>query len=55
VDGFPVRDLETFRADPRASRYEVNFRLPREVGPGGHVLEINLGTRLLTRSGIEVV
>lgn len=54
VDGFPVRQIETFRTDPLASRYEVNFRLPRGLNRGGHVLEIRLGTRTLTRLGIEV-
>jgi SAM-dependent methyltransferase len=55
VDGFPVRDVETFRTDPLASRYEVNFWLPRRLRAGSHVIEIRLGTRILTRVGIEVV
>lgn len=55
VDGVPVRKVETFRTDPLASRYEVNFELPAQSGPGGHVLQIRLGTRTLTRIGIEVV
>ncbi len=55
VDGVPVVDVETFRTDPRASRYEVNFRLPASILPGGHVLEIRLGKRMLTRMGIEVL
>lgn len=55
VDGFPVREIETFRTDPLASRYEVNFRLPLEVNGGAHVLEIRLGPRTLTRAGIEVL
>jgi len=54
VDGFPVREVETFRTDPLASRYEVNFRLPGGLNRGGHVLEVRLGTRTLTRMGIEV-
>ncbi|HVW84079.1 MAG TPA: hypothetical protein VHB50_05345, partial [Bryobacteraceae bacterium] len=54
VDGLPVRHIETFRTDPLAERWEVNFRLPEEIGRGGHVLEIRLGKRLLTRMGIEV-
>ena len=54
VDGFPVREVETFRTDPLASLYEVNFRLPNGLNPGGHVLEMRLGTRSLTRMGIEV-
>jgi 2-polyprenyl-3-methyl-5-hydroxy-6-metoxy-1,4-benzoquinol methylase len=55
VDGVPVRDVESFRTDPLASRYEVNFHLPREIQPGGHVLDVHLGTRLLTHMGIEVL
>ncbi len=55
VDGVPVRNVETFRTDPLASRYEVNFELPEESGPGGHVLQIRLGLRSLTQIGIEVV
>jgi SAM-dependent methyltransferase len=54
VDGFPVREVETFRTDPLASLYEVNFRLPNGLNPGGHTLEMRLGTRTLTRMGIEV-
>ena len=56
IDGFPARDVDAFRTDPRASRYEVNFRLPRKSDQAGsHVLEIRAGARLLTRIGIEVV
>jgi SAM-dependent methyltransferase len=55
VDGAPVLDVETFRTDPLSSRYEVNFKLPDKTKPGGHVLDISLGSRLLTRMGIEVV
>jgi len=54
VDGFPVREVETFRTDPLASLYEVNFRLPNGLNPGRHVLEIRLGTRALTKIGVEV-
>lgn len=55
IDGAPVRDVKTFRTDPLASRYEVNFLLPRSCRNGGHVLRIALGPRLLTEIGIEVV
>jgi hypothetical protein len=55
VDGIPVSDLGTFRTDPLCARYEVNFRLPPGTTPGGHVLDLSLGNRLLTRMGIEVV
>jgi hypothetical protein len=55
VDGVPVREVEIFRTDPLASRYEVNFHLPERTAPGGHVLEIRLGSRTLTKMGIEVL
>jgi SAM-dependent methyltransferase len=55
VDGEAVEEVESFRTDPLLERYEVNFRLPRAAGRGGHVLEIHMGRRLLTRVGIEVV
>ena len=54
-DGVPARAVETFRADPLTERWEVNFRVPRSIGSGGHVLEIRLGARLLTKTGVEVV
>jgi 2-polyprenyl-3-methyl-5-hydroxy-6-metoxy-1,4-benzoquinol methylase len=54
VDGVPVRNVETFRTDPLASRFEVNFDLPRELNPGGHILEIRLGSRTLTRMEIDL-
>jgi SAM-dependent methyltransferase len=55
VDGIDADEVETFRADPLTERWEVNFRVPRSIGRGGHVLEIRLGARLLTKTGIEVV
>ena len=55
IDGAAAEELEVFRTDPLAERWEVNFRLPRETGSGGHLLEIRLGRRLLARMGIEVV
>ena len=54
VDGVAVTAVETFRTDPLTERWEVNFRVPDAIGPGGHALEIRLGRRLLTRMGIEV-
>jgi ubiquinone/menaquinone biosynthesis C-methylase UbiE len=55
LDGAVVTDAETFRTDPLASRYEANFRIPAAALPGGHVLEVRLGSRTLTTMGIEVV
>ena len=55
IDGVPAGEIETFRTDPLCERWEVNFALPRGTAPGGHVLEVWLGRRLLARTGIEVV
>ena len=49
-----MREVSTFRTDPLASRYEVNFHLPNESAPGAHVLQVNLGTRTLAQLAIEV-
>lgn len=52
VDGLPVTGIDTFRTDPLCARWEVNFEIPKELQPGGHVLDLRLGRRLLTRMGI---
>jgi hypothetical protein len=52
VDDLPVTGVDTFRTDPLCERWEVNFEVPRSLRPGGHVLDIWLGRRLLTRMGI---
>jgi len=55
IDGLPLTVLETLKTDPQAARYEVNFSLPPAIAPGGHVLEIHMRKRMLTRMGIEVI
>ena len=55
ISGIPVCNVETFRTDPLCSRYEVNFELPNGILPGGQVLDIWLGTRLLTHIGIDII
>jgi ubiquinone/menaquinone biosynthesis C-methylase UbiE len=55
IDGTPLTVLETLQTDPQAARYEVNFGLPPAIAPGGHVLEIHMRKRMLTRMGIEVI
>ena len=52
VDGLPVTGIDTFRTDPLCERWEVNFEIPRKLQHGGHVLDLHLGRRLLTRMGI---
>ncbi len=54
VDGVPVEGLEYFCTDPRPQRYEVNFRLPEEIGPGAHSLEVSIGRRKLAPVALEV-
>jgi ubiquinone/menaquinone biosynthesis C-methylase UbiE len=55
VDGMPVENIETFRTDPLADLWEVNFAIPKTIRSGGHVLDVWLGRRLLAHTGIEVV
>ena len=52
VDGLPVTGIDTFRTDPLCERWEVNFEIPKELQAGGHVLDLHLGRRLLSRMGI---
>jgi hypothetical protein len=55
VSGHPAGDLEFFCTDPRPQRFEVNFRLPEEITPGSHSLEIRIGRRKLAPVKLEVV
>lgn len=52
VDDVPVTGVDTFRTDPLCQRWEVNFEIPKGMARGGHVLDVRLGKRLLTRMGI---
>jgi hypothetical protein len=54
VDGHPVSDLEFFCIDPRPQRFEVNFKLPEEIGPGAHQLELRIGRRKLAPITLDV-
>jgi len=55
VGGLPVGDLEYVCTEPRPQRFEVNFRIPDEIGPGTHPVELRLGHRRLAAVPIEVV
>ncbi len=55
VGGRPVADLEFFCTDPRPQRFEVNFRLPEEIGPGEHPLQVRIGKRKLAPVMLQVV
>jgi len=54
IGGYPVQDLEVFCTDPRPQRFEVNFHLPEQVGPGRHALQVRVGRRKLAPVTIEV-
>ena len=54
VGGYPVGDLEYFCIDPRPQRFEVNFRLPEQIAPGRHALEVRIGRRKLAPVMLEV-
>jgi cyclopropane fatty-acyl-phospholipid synthase-like methyltransferase len=55
MGGHPVEDLERICIDPRPQRYQVNFRLPEEIGPGMHHIKLNIGRRHLPPVPVEVV
>jgi ubiquinone/menaquinone biosynthesis C-methylase UbiE len=54
IDGRPVSDVEYLCTDPRPQRFEMNFRLPEEIGPGAHELVVKVGRRKLAPVEIEV-
>ena len=47
--------INFFCTDPLPPRFEVNFKLPEEIGVGGHALEMKMGKRVVAPIGIEVV
>ena len=55
VDGHAVTDLEFFCIDPRPQKFEVNLRLPEQIGIGPHQLELRMGRRKLAPISIDVV
>jgi ubiquinone/menaquinone biosynthesis C-methylase UbiE len=55
IDGHAVSDLEFFCVDPRPQKFEVNLRVPDQIGIGPHQLEIRMGRRKLSPIAIEVV
>jgi len=54
VDGFAVDAVETFCVDPLFQRYEFNFPLPGECGPGPHQVRVHVGKREFAPFPIEV-
>ena len=55
MGGRPVEDVERICTDPRPQRYQVNFRLPEDIGPGLHHIKLNIGRRKLPPQPVEVV
>jgi len=54
VGGHSVSDLELFCIDPKPQRFEANFRLPEEIGPGSYPLELRIGRRKLRPVTLQV-
>ena len=54
VGGIPVGDREFLCTDPKPQRFEVDFRLPEEIKPGKHELQVRIGRRLLAPVMLEV-
>jgi len=54
IEGHFAMDLEYFCTDPRTQRFEIDFRLPEEIGPGEHTLELHLGKRKFPHIILEV-
>jgi SAM-dependent methyltransferase len=55
MGGHPVEDVEKICTDPRPQRYQLNFRLPEDIGPGLHHIKLNIGRRKLPPVPVEVV
>jgi hypothetical protein len=55
VDGHRAEEVDFFCTDPLPPRYEVNVRLPEEIGAGAHMIELRIGRRRLAPVPIEVV
>jgi hypothetical protein len=54
VGGMPAWDIEYTCINPRERRYELNFHLPDDIGPGAYTLDIRAGGRKLAGMPIEV-
>jgi ubiquinone/menaquinone biosynthesis C-methylase UbiE len=54
LDGQALEGLEWFQTDALAGRFEFNLRLPADVTPGSHQLELCQGARRFPSIDIEV-
>jgi SAM-dependent methyltransferase len=55
MDEQPIEDIEKICTNPRPQRYQINFRLPEQIGPGVHQLKLNIGRRKLPPVQVEVL
>jgi hypothetical protein len=55
IDGVPVWNLEYFCTEPKPQVYEVNFRVPDDLGPGYYPLQVSIGRRKLSPITVQVV
>jgi len=55
IGGLPVGDLEFLCLDPRPQRFEISFRVPEEIAPGPHDLQVRVGRRKLAPVSLEIV
>jgi len=54
IDNEPIAHLDILRTDPRPPRHTVDFRLPMDLSPGQHSLQISIGPRRLPPTNILV-
>jgi hypothetical protein len=54
VDRCDAANVETFCVDPRFQRYEFNFPIPAQLGPGPHEVRVSIGKREFAPFSIEV-
>ena len=55
IDGKSAVDLEYLCVDPRRQLFEVNFRLPEDLGPGYYQVELRIGRRKFAPITVQVV
>ena len=53
VGGRRAEDLERVCTDPRRQRFELKFRLPEDLEPGLHEIQVSIGRRRLAPVRIE--
>ena len=54
IGGIRVARFDTFRTDPRLPKWEVNFAIPAQLGPGMARVNVRLGARLVGSQDVEI-